>query len=158
VASNDPLVKVCEELGYTINPEVGQDPETCKTKVVDFYAKSKGKRFKSDVSAREQLDNYLMLQNTFVDHNTSITVHVKDHEWDAVEKYVYDNWDEFVAVSFISLDDSFYQLMPYETITKEQYEELSSKVKPFNQALLSKYETHEIDEDLEPEEGNAPTP
>jgi ribonucleoside-diphosphate reductase alpha chain/ribonucleoside-triphosphate reductase len=149
VASNDPLVKVCEELGYTIHPEVGQDKDTCKTKVVEFYAKSKGKRFKNDVGAIEQLENYIMIQDNFTSHNTSLTVHVKEDEWKSVEDYIFDNWDKFVAVSFIPLDDSFYQLMPYESITKEQYIELSSKVKPFDQSLLRKYEFKDMeDEDL----------
>lgn len=149
VSSNDPLVKVCEELGYNISPEVGQEWETCKTKVVDFYVKSKGKRFKNEVSAIEQLENYIMLQENFTTHNTSITVHVKESEWTDIEQYVFDNWDKFVAVSFIPLDDSFYQLMPYETITEEQYNELSKKVKPFNQSLLSKYEFKDIEDDLD---------
>lgn len=148
VASNDPLVKVCEELGYTINPEVGQDWDTCKTKVVDFYAKSKGKRFKKDVSAIEQLENYIMLQESFTCHNTSLTVHLQEHEWDVAEQYIYDNWDKFVAVSFIPLDDSFYQLMPYEAITEEEYIKLSSNVKKFDQSLLNKYELAEIDDEL----------
>jgi ribonucleoside-diphosphate reductase alpha chain/ribonucleoside-triphosphate reductase len=155
VAANDPLVKVCEELGYTIHPEVGQDIATCTKKVIDFYAKSKGKRFKNEVGAIEQLDNYFMLQEHFTSHNTSITVHVKEDEWDAVEAYVYENWDKVVAVSFIPLTDSFYQLMPYETITPEQYKELSKNVKPFDQSLLLKYETREEEDSLDADDSCA---
>lgn len=147
IASNDPLIKVCEELGYNINPEVGQDWDTCKTKVVDFYVKSRAKRFKRDVSAIEQLEDYIMFQENWAQHNTSITVHVKENEWDDVEKFVYENWDKIVSVSFIPFDDSFYQLLPYEEITEEQYNELSKKVKPFDQSLLRKYETHELEDD-----------
>ena len=29
-----------------------------------------------------------------------------------------------LGITFLSLDDSFYQLLPYEAITKEKYEEL----------------------------------
>jgi adenosylcobalamin-dependent ribonucleoside-triphosphate reductase len=148
IASNDPLVKVCEELGYKIEPEVGQDWDTCTTKVVEFYAKSKGKRFKRDVSAVEQLQNYIMLQEEFTAHNTSITVHIKEDEWEDAERFVYDNWDKMVAVSFIPLDDSFYQLLPYEEITEDEYLEKSKSVKRFDQSLLSKYEFVDPEDDL----------
>jgi ribonucleoside-diphosphate reductase alpha chain/ribonucleoside-triphosphate reductase len=148
VASNDPLVKVCEELGYKIVPEVGQDWDTCTTKVVEFYAKSKGKRFKRDVSAIEQLKNYIMLQKSFTAHNSSITIHIKEHEYPEVEQFVYDNWDDIVAVSFIPFDDSFYQLLPYEEITHDEYDRLTKNVKRFDQSLLSKYEFADPEDDL----------
>ena len=56
-----------------------------------------------------------------MDHNCSITVHVRDNEWDDVENWVWDNWDGVVALSFLSYDDSFYELLPYEAITEEEY-------------------------------------
>ncbi len=43
----------------------------------------------------------------YIDHNCSITVHVRDNEWDGVEQWLWDNWDEVIAVSFISLTISF---------------------------------------------------
>lgn len=148
ISSNDPLVKVCEELGYKVVPEVGQSEEDCNTKVVEFFVKSNAKRNKGDVSAIEQLEDYVMFQENWAQHNTSITVHVKDHEWDEVEQWMYDNWDKVVSVSFIPYSDSFYQLMPYEEITEEEYNEAIKKIKPFDQSLLKKYEFEEMEEDL----------
>ena len=58
----------------------------------------------------------------YVDHNCSITVHVRDNEWDDVEEWVWQNWDDIVALSFLSYDDNFYELVPYEAITKEEYD------------------------------------
>jgi ribonucleoside-diphosphate reductase alpha chain/ribonucleoside-triphosphate reductase len=40
INSDDPLVKVCEELEYPIFPEVGQDEKTCTTKVIEFPVKA----------------------------------------------------------------------------------------------------------------------
>ena len=80
----DPLCKVCEDLGYPVFPEVGQDPEDPTTKVVEFPVKAPAGRVKGDVSAVEQLENYKMFMKYYVDHNCSITVHVRDHEWDDV--------------------------------------------------------------------------
>jgi adenosylcobalamin-dependent ribonucleoside-triphosphate reductase len=140
INSHDPLVKVCEELGYPVFPEVGQDIETCRTKVVEFPVKAPLGRTKYDVSAIEQLENYKMFMENYVDHNCSITVHVRDHEWEAVEQWVWDNWDDCVALSFLSLDDSFYELLPYEAISEEEYDTRRKTMKPFRPSLIQKYE------------------
>jgi len=58
-------------------------------------------------------------------------------------KAVWDNWDDIVGVTFLSLDDSFYQLLPYEAISKEQYNDMISKIPKINLSLLKKYETFE---------------
>ncbi len=148
INSHDPLVKVCEELGYPIYPEVGQDIKTCTTKVVEFPCKSPIGKTKYDVSAIEQLENYKLFMENYVDHNCSITVHVRDKEWMDVEKWVWENWDDVVALSFLSLDDSFYQLMPYEAITEEEYHKRVSEMKQFVPSLLNKYELNESEIDV----------
>lgn len=148
ISSSDPLCRVCEELGYPVFPEVGQDPETCKTKVVEFPVQAPAGRVKGDVSAIEQLENYKLFMTHYVDHNCSITVHVRDDEWDAVEEWVWNNWDDVVALSFLSYDDSFYELLPYEAITKEEYERRKAAMKPFNPALIAKYEHEETELDI----------
>ncbi len=148
ISASDPLVKVCEELNYPIYPEVGQTFETCTTKVIEFPVKAPEGITKYDVSAIEQLENYQLFMENYVDHNCSITIHVRDHEWDDVEEWVYQKWDDIVAVSFLSLDDNFYQLLPYEAISEEEYNERISQMRPFVPALLSKYESNEQELDL----------
>jgi len=145
ISTDDPLLKVADELGYVINNEVGQSDENCDTKVIDFYMKSPKGKNKYDFSAVEQLEMYKMFMKEYVQHNTSITVTVRnDQEWIDAEQWVWNNWDDdFVAVSFLSLDNSFYELLPYESIDGDKYEELMKDVKPFNQNLLSKYEVEE---------------
>ncbi|MGN0663661.1 MAG: ribonucleoside-triphosphate reductase, adenosylcobalamin-dependent [Negativibacillus sp.] len=149
ITATDPLCKVCEELGYPVLPEVGQDPVNCKTKVVEFPAKAPAGRVKADVSAIEQLENYKMFMEHYVDHNCSITIHVRDHEWPEVEEWVWNNWDDIVALSFLSYDDSFYELLPYEEITKEEYERRKAAMRPFNPSLISKYEREESELDFD---------
>ena len=148
ITAADPLCKVCEELGYPVLPEVGQDPDDPTTKVVEFPVKAPEGRVKADVSAIEQLETYKMFMEQYVDHNCSITVHVRENEWDAVEQWVWDNWDDVVALSFLSYDDSFYELMPYEAISKEEYERRLAEMKPFNPSLLSRYEQQETELDI----------
>lgn len=151
ISSADPLLKVCEELGYPVFPEVGQEMETASTKVVEFPVKAPIGKTKYDISAIEQLENYLMFMENYVDHNCSITVHVRDDEWEDVEQFVWDNWDDIVAVSFLSLSDAFYELMPYEQIDEDEYENRKLEMKPFVASLISKYEKevkeYELDND-----------
>lgn len=148
ISSDDPLVKVCEELGYPVVPEVGQSIENCTTKVVEFPVKAPEGKTKYEVSAIEQLENYKMFMENYVEHNCSITVHVRNHEWEEVEQWVWDNWDSVVAVSFLPLDDSFYELLPYEAINKGEYEKRVKEMKPFVPSLISKYEKEEVEFDI----------
>ncbi len=148
VSSHDPLVKVCEELEYPVYPEVGQDLETCSTKVVEFPVKAPIGKTKYDISAIEQLENYKLFMENYVDHNCSITVHVRNREWEEVEEWIWNNWDDVVALSFLALEDNFYQLLPYEAIDEEEYNERISKMKPFIPSLISKYEKQEMDLDI----------
>lgn len=148
ISASDPLCRVCEELGYPVYPEVGQEPDTCKTKVVEFPVRAPEGRVKADASAIEQLENYQMVMTHYVDHNCSITVHVREHEWDEVEEWVWNHWDGIVALSFLSYDDSFYDLLPYEAISPEEYERRKAEMRPFNPSLLSKYEREETELDI----------
>jgi len=148
VNASDPLVSVCTELGYPIYPEVGQDAETCRTKVIEFPVEAPSGRTKYDVSAIEQLEIYKMFMEEYVEHNASNTISVRPDEWEGVVQWVYENWDTIIGVTFISLDDSFYKLLPYEAITEEEYNERKDNMKEFNPDLLLKYEVKLFDEDL----------
>jgi len=148
INAHDPLVDVLKELEYPVLPEVGQTWEKCDTVVVEFPVKSPEGKTKYDVSAIEQLEIYKKFMKHYCDHNVSITVHVRNNEWDNVENWVWDNWDEVIAVSFLSLDDNFYQLMPYEEINKEEYEKRVSMMSPFIASLINKYEKVEAELDI----------
>ena len=162
INSSDPLVKVAKELGWTVSAEVGtngkmtgqdlrlpEQIEAATTLVIDFPVKSTAKETKDDITIDDQFDNYFSFQDLYTDMNTSNTMSVKPGEWKQAQKRVYDGWDNFVGVSFLSHDGGTYQLAPYEAITKEEYEELKKSMKPFNDKLLMKYEFGETDADLE---------
>lgn len=148
VSAQDPLAQALASSGFPWNPEVGQSMEEHKTKVFEFPVKAPEGRTKYDVSAIEQLELYKMIMKNYVDHNASNTIHVKQDEWDDVEQWVYDNWDDVVGITFLSLDDSFYQLMPYEAITKEKYEELLAGQPKFNPSILKNFERFDEEFDI----------
>lgn len=148
ISAHDPLAKVVMALGYPVFPETGQTWENASTLVVEFPVKSTAKTMKADVSATEQLETYKMFQDNYTEHNTSITVTVRADEWEGVEQWVWDNWDSFVAVSFLPLDDAVYPLMPYEEISEEEYNKRKQEMKPFDAELLKRFEKTQQELDL----------
>lgn len=145
ISSDDPLLKVCENLGLTVLNEVGQDDKTCNTKVVEFYVKSPTDKTRNDVSAIEQLETYKMFMENYVEHNASNTITVKRNEWRKVIDWVYDNWDCIVGVTFLSIDDNYYPLMPYESITEDEYKAGYKNI-TITPELISKYENVQVGE------------
>lgn len=140
VNAHDPLALTAKELGWQIHPEVGQEMETATTIVIDFPVKSPATVTKADVSAVEQLEEYLLFQKHYTDMNTSNTITVKPDEWEEVEDFVYNHWDDMLGVTFLELNSTYYPLLPYEECTKEEYEELKAKMKEFDPDLLNEKE------------------
>ena len=140
VNASDPLAKTAVALGWRIHPEVGQTMDNATTLVIDFPCHSPSTISKNDVSAVKQLDIYRMFQKYYTEQNTSNTITVKPNEWEDVTNYVYDNWEDILAVTFLATDGKNYPLMPYEECTKEEYEELKSKMKKFDPEILNNME------------------
>lgn len=140
VNAHDPLALTAKELGWRIHPEVGQDMETATTIVIDFPVYSPATITKADVPAVVQLEEYILFQRHYTDMNTSNTITVKPEEWEEVEEFVYNHWDEMLGVTFLELNSTYYPLLPYEECTKEEYEELKSNMKEFDPVLLNQLE------------------
>lgn len=143
INANDPLAKVAMELGWTVNPDVGQTWLDAKTLVIDFPVASGSSRTKDDVYIDEQFDRYFRFQENYTAHNSSNTIHVRDHEWARAEEIVWERWDDFIGVSFLSYANHSYELAPYETITEETYHILKNQMRPFKPELLDRWETGE---------------
>ena len=62
-------------------------------------------------------------------HNVSCTVSVKDNEWDLVRDWMWTNKRHYNGISVIPFDGGTYKQMPFEDITKKEYEELYSQLK-----------------------------
>lgn len=147
IATSDPLYKMIEKQGsFKIYNEVGQTDDNCTIKVIEFPVHSPSGKTKYDVSAIEQLELYKMSMENWTDHNTSITVSVKDNEWDEVANWVYDNFDCVVGITFLPLFEETYPLLPFECTTKEDYEERMMSVRPIDYELLNFYDSNEENE------------
>lgn len=142
ISATDPLYHLMRDQGVTFYPEVGQDPSTASTYVVEFpIASPKGAKTRHMMTAIEQLEHWKVVKEFWCEHNPSITVYVADEEWPRAAAWVYDNFDHLCGVSFLPKDNHVYQLAPYEDITKEQYEEMAAKMPKIDYSKLSRYET-----------------
>jgi adenosylcobalamin-dependent ribonucleoside-triphosphate reductase len=154
ISVTDPLYKMIEAQGsYPIYNENGQTDEDCSIKVIEFPIKAPEGKTKYDVGAIEQLELYKMSMINWSDHNSSITVHVREHEWEEISKWLYDNFEYVVGITFLPLMEETYPLLPYEITTKEDYEERMRQIKPINYELLAMYDDDEqhdiIDQECE---------
>ena len=159
ISTSDPLYKMIEELQcYPIYNENGQTDENCTTKVIEFPVKAPEGKTKYDVSALEQLELYKLSMLNWTDHNTSITVHVKDEEWDDVANWLYENFEYVVGITFLPLMDETYPLLPYESTTKEDYEKRLKTIKPIDYELLAELDDDEEHEIVDKECANGVCP
>ncbi len=62
-------------------------------------------------------------------NNVSVTVSIKDDEWDSVGKWMWDNKDSYNGVSVLNYDNGSYIQAPFESITKEKYLEMMEHLK-----------------------------
>ena len=57
-------------------------------------------------------------------HNVSATISIREHEWDAVGQWMWENKDFYNGLSVLPYDGGSYIQAPFEDCTKEKYEEL----------------------------------
>jgi len=141
ISATDPLLQLMKAQGYKVSPEVGQIEGLANTYVLDFPTKSPQNAVTvKDISALEQLEYWKMLKLNWAEHSVSVTIYVKPDEWVSVQSWVWNNFEFITGLSFLPVSEHLYQLAPYEEITKEQYEELSSKITRVDFSKLIQYE------------------
>jgi ribonucleoside-diphosphate reductase alpha chain len=65
-------------------------------------------------------------------HNVSATVTYRENEKEYVKKWMWNNRHSYTGMSLLPLDLGTYIQAPFETISKEKYEELLAKFPPIN--------------------------
>lgn len=118
--AKDPLATFLKQQGVPVEDDVTKPGSVL---VFSFPQKApEHSRTRHDLSAIDQLEHYKMVRDSWCEHNPSITVYVKEHEWLEVGAWVYANFNDIGGVSFLPWSDHVYKQAPYTEITKEQYE------------------------------------
>jgi len=133
VAANSPLIEVCRRNGYFIEPQRNNDgTQNRTTMVVEFPCKvPEHTPIGGNISAIDQLNLIKEMQTIWSDNSVSVTVYFKKEELTDIQKWLKKNYSENIkSVSFLLYHEHGFDQAPYETISKERYEELVKKVIP----------------------------
>ena len=124
--NKDPLTQFLISAGIPAEPDV-MKPDS--TTVFSFPMKSPDRAVtRTDMTAIEQLELWLVYQRYWCEHKPSVTITVKEHEWFEVGSWVYKNFDEVSGISFLPYDDHVYKQAPYQDINEEKYQEFLAKM------------------------------
>lgn len=120
----DPLATFLKEQGVPCETDVTNSSNL----VFGFPVRSPdGAVLRNDISALEQLEHYLVYKNNWCEHNPSITVYVREHEWLAVGAWVYQHLDEVGGISFLPHSDHVYQQAPYQEVSPDLFFKLEQQ-------------------------------
>jgi len=153
---HDPLVKVLEEANYNVfnhptDPSGVLVTFPVKWDDVNFHVLD-GKEVNLE-TAVEQLERYKLIQDHWCQQNTSCTISYSPNEVPAIIKWLLENWDSYVGVSFLyraeagkTAKDLGYLYLPQEVVTKEDYEEYVSVLKPISFENTNSFEELTMEE------------
>lgn len=139
--NKDPITR------FMIDAGIPNEPHAAKPDMLTVFsfpvALGEGTVTRDQVTALKHLELVRCYNQHWSEHAVSCTISVQEHEWPSVGGWVYDHFSDLVGVSFLPHfeEDSSYSQMPYETITKQQYDEmLLSMPKSVPWSDLAKYE------------------
>lgn len=139
--SNDVLTKFLISQGVQNEPCIYS--RNAETVVFNFYVKSpKHAKTVGQVSAIDHLKLWSIYQKYWCDHNPSVTIYIRENEWDAVKTWIWENFDDVAGISFLPLDEHVYQQAPLQEISALRYywERFKAFFKPVDWSKLHEFE------------------
>lgn len=145
VQAASPLKKLLDNQGVPMDPENGQFEGSANTYVIHFPIKAPEHAIlREDMSAIDQLEYWKIAKLNWTEHNPSVTIAYKPNEVIDVIKWVFDNREYVGGLSFLPADDAQYDQMPYEPISKEEYELLNASFPKIDFSELYTYEKQDM--------------
>ncbi|MHA2008768.1 MAG: fused protease/ribonucleoside-triphosphate reductase [Promethearchaeota archaeon] len=140
LSKNSDLIEPIKAAGFKIE----DDSYSPNTVVAEFPIHEKFfDRSKNEVSIWEQAENAAAYQKYWSDNQVSITITFTNEESDQI-KYVLEAYeDKLKSASFLPIKEHGYKQAPYEEISKERYEEMTTNLKPL---FLDETQDREIGE------------
>jgi hypothetical protein len=156
-ASNDPIVKICRDSGYRVEPMLNMDgTRNLDTMVVSFPVKSPSGTILADrVSAVDQLKFQSLVQDNWSDNSVSTTCYYRPEELPEIKEYLKENYTDSVkTISFLLHKEHGFEQAPYEEISSNEYSYLSANTRPINSVVDTS--ERELEETLECASGSCP--
>ncbi len=138
-SKHDPVLDKLREAGYNVFNHPTDDSGVLVTFPVKWddvpFHKVNGKEVNLE-TAIDQLERYKLLQTSWSQQNTSITVSYSLDEVEAIVDWLLINWDIYVGVSFLyrtdptkTAKDLGYLYLPQEVVTEDVYNEYVFRLK-----------------------------
>jgi|TARA_Y100000310_G_scaffold77779_1_gene74353 ribonucleoside-diphosphate reductase alpha chain len=122
VSKKDPIAKFMISKGFPCEDDITKPDSTT---VFSFPIKApKGCITRTDKTAIEQLELWMVYKEHYCDHNPSTTINIKENEWLDVGSWVYKNFEKISGVAFLPFSEHCYQQAPYQECEKEEYHKL----------------------------------
>jgi ribonucleoside-triphosphate reductase len=137
----DPLAIFLKDQGVPCEPDV-----TNSSNLVFSFPISAptGSITRNERSAIQTLEHYLIFKRYWCEHNPSITVYVKEHEWLDVGAWVYQHLDDVGGVSFLPHSDHIYRQAPYQDIDSVTYTKLAESFPTIDWEAFYQYEKEDM--------------
>lgn len=141
ISNASPLINILEKAGYDL------EESECGDNTIIASIPVKSENFiegKEHVSIWKQLELGAKLQYYWSDNSISQTVTVRQDEYNQIASALEFYEDRLKTISFYPLKNQTFVQAPYEEISKEKYEEMSTKIKPLR--FRKKQEVHDQEE------------
>jgi adenosylcobalamin-dependent ribonucleoside-triphosphate reductase len=126
-SADSQLLPALIEAGYHVEPDAYSPNTMCVSFPVHEDHFIKGKK---DATMWEQLEIAAQYQHYWADNSVSVTVTFQEHEQEHLKTALEMYETRLKAVSFLRYSETGYVQAPYEAITKEEYDEMASKITP----------------------------
>ena len=141
VGAHTPIFKVMRDAGVPMDPENGQAAADANTWVAHFPVQApEGSVTRKSRTAIEQCNYWLQNKLHWTEHNPSVTITYHPDEVIDLVKWVWEHKDLVGGMSFLPAFDAAYAQMPYQEISREEYEEAAAKFPNIDFSKLYRYE------------------
>lgn len=143
ISSQSPLIDICRKHGFPVEYQRKFDgSEDKSTVVVSFPCKlPETTPVAADYDWKTQMDMVRKMQSEWSDNSVSCTVYYKKEDIEDIKQYLREHFrNEIKTVSFLLYYGHGFDQAPYETISKEVYEEMVKKTKPITSIEIKENE------------------
>ena len=135
MSSDSELVELCKSNGYHVEYQRNFDKTIDHTTMIVTFPcmYPKGTLCAKDITALQQLEIVMQLQQDWSDNAVSCTVYYKKEELQDIREFLIKHYSmKFKSVSFLLHNDHGFDQAPYEEITEDEYNNLIKGVKSIN--------------------------
>ncbi len=158
MSANHPLVKVCCEHGYHVEPKLELDgSHDHDTMVIYFPIETPDEAvLAEELDIIDELEIQKELQTFWSDNSVSATHYFEPGDIPRIKDWLRNNYDDSVkTTSFLLRTGHGFKQAPYIPIEKEEYETAVSKIRPITRVLVQQG-GDDFDDNLECAGGHCP--